>query len=137
MAKKRISLTTFEMEVLDALWTIGPASVRQVQEALPSHKRVAYTTVQTIVGRLEEKGAVRRAGKIGNALVFEPTVARDAVERRLVDEFLAMVGGARPLMAYLVESGKLSLEDVREAEERLDAIERERSAEPKKKERAR
>ena len=129
---KRISLTTFEMEVLEALWSLGAASVRQVQEALPKRKRVAYTTVQTIVGRLEEKGAVRRVRKIGNAFIFEPAVAREAVQRRLVDEFLSMVGGARPLMAYLVESGKLSLEDVREVEEQLDRIERERAAEKEK-----
>jgi predicted transcriptional regulator len=125
---KRISLTTFELEVMEALWALGSASVRQLQESLPARKQVAYTTVQTIVNRLEEKGVARRARKIGNALIFEPAVTKAAVQRRLIDEFLGLVGGARPLVAYLVESGKLSLEDVREVEESLDRVAREREA---------
>jgi predicted transcriptional regulator len=94
-----------------------------VHEALPKAKRVAYTTVQTIVARLEEKGAVRRVKKIGNAFIFEPTVTRSAVHRRLVDDFLELLGGARPLMAHLVETGKLSLEDVRQLEDSLQKLE--------------
>ena len=87
---------------MDALWTLGTASVREVQEHLPEQKRPAYTTVQTIVYRLEEKGAVRRVKKIGNAHVFEPAVTRKAAQRRLVDDLLGLFGGsARPLMAHL------------------------------------
>ena len=115
--EKSVRLTKFELEVMSALWSLGSASVREVQEALPEKKRPAYTTVQTIIYRLEEKGALRRVKKIGNAHVFEPTVTRKAAHRRLIDELLDLFGGsARPLMTHLVESGKLSLEDIREAE---------------------
>ena len=115
-----IRLTKFELEIMTALWELGPASVREVQEKLPERKRPAYTTVQTIVYRLEEKGAVRRVKKIGNAHVFEATVTRKSAHRRLINELLDLFGGsARPLMAHLVETGKLSLEDVRELESDL------------------
>lgn len=115
-----VRLTRFELEVMSALWEIGPASVRELQEKLPEKKRPAYTTVQTIVYRLEEKGAVRRVKKIGNAHIFEATVTRKSAHRRLINELLALFNGsARPLMAHLVETGKLSLEDVRELESDL------------------
>lgn len=115
-----IKLTKFELEVMSALWELGAASVREIQEKLPEKKRPAYTTVQTIVYRLEEKGAVRRTKKIGNAHIFEATVTRKSAHRRLINELLALFGGsARPLMAHLVETGKLSLEDVRELESDL------------------
>jgi predicted transcriptional regulator len=105
---------------MSALWELGTASVREIQEKLPEKKRPAYTTVQTIVYRLEEKGAVRRTKKIGNAHIFEATVTRKSAHRRLINELLALFGGsARPLMAHLVETGKLSLEDVRELESDL------------------
>ena len=115
-----VKLTKFELEVMSALWELGPASVRELQEKLPEKKRPAYTTVQTIVYRLEEKGAVRRVKKIGNAHIFEATVTKKSAHRRLINELLALFGGsARPLMAHLVETGKLSLEDVRELESDL------------------
>jgi len=114
--KKSIRLSSLELEVMNALWSMGRASIRELHEALPPARRGAYTTVQTIVSRLEEKGAVRRVRKIGNAFVFEPTVTHGAVRRRLVDDFLAMVGGARPLMAHLVETGEVSIQDLRELE---------------------
>ncbi|HUQ30656.1 MAG TPA: BlaI/MecI/CopY family transcriptional regulator [Pyrinomonadaceae bacterium] len=115
-----VKLTRFELEVMSALWELGPASVRELQEKLPEKKRPAYTTVQTIVYRLEEKGAVRRVKKIGNAHIFEATVTRKSAHRRLINELLALFNGsARPLMAHLVETGKLSLEDVRELESDL------------------
>jgi BlaI family penicillinase repressor len=115
-----IKLTRFELEVMSALWELGPASVRELQEKLPEKKRPAYTTVQTIVYRLEEKGAVRRVKKIGNAHIFEATITKKSAHRRLINELLALFGGsARPLMAHLVETGKLSLEDVRELESDL------------------
>jgi BlaI family transcriptional regulator, penicillinase repressor len=120
--KKAIRLTRFEMEIMDALWDLGSASIREIRERLPEEKRPAYTTVQTIVRRLEEKGAVRLAKQIGNAHIFEPLVTRDAAQRRLIDELLDILGGsARPLMAHLAETGKLRLEDVREIEMRLSA----------------
>jgi BlaI family transcriptional regulator, penicillinase repressor len=120
--KKAIRLTKFEMEIMDALWDLGSASIREIRERLPEEKRPAYTTVQTIVRRLEEKGAVRLTKQIGNAHIFEPLVTRDAAQRRLIDELLDILGGsARPLMAHLAEAGKLSLEDVREIEMMLSA----------------
>jgi predicted transcriptional regulator len=120
--KKGVKLTRFELEVMEALWTLERASIREIQEALPEKKRPAYTTVQTIVRRLEEKGAVRQFKKIGNAHIFEPVVTREAARRRLINEFLALFGGsARPLMAHLAEAGKLSLDDVRELEKMLAA----------------
>lgn len=131
MPKKSVKLTKFELELMKVLWDLERASVREIQEQLPETKRVAYTTVQTIVYRLEEKGAVRRTKKIGNAHIFEPVVTRKSAYRRLVDELLDLFGGsAQPLMSHLVESGKLSLEDVRELEislAKIEADEREES----------
>jgi BlaI family penicillinase repressor len=113
-------LTKIELRVMDAMWRLGPASVREIQEALPSKHRPAYTTVQTMVYRLEAKGAVRRVKKIGNAHVFEAAITRESAQRRLVDELLSFFGGKiQPVMAHLVESGRLSLEDVKEAEKTL------------------
>ena len=115
--KKPVKLTRFELDVMSALWDLGTASVREIQEQLPSQKRPAYTTVQTIVYRLEEKGAVRRLKKIGNAHVFEPVVTRKAAHHRLINELLDLFGGsARPLMAHLLEIGKLTLDDIKELE---------------------
>jgi BlaI family transcriptional regulator, penicillinase repressor len=122
--KQEIKLTRFELEIMDALWELGSASVREIQEALPEKKRPAYTTVQTIIRRLEDKGAVRQVKKISNAHIFEPTVTRQAARRRLINELLDLFGGsARPLMAHLAEAGKLSLDDVRELESRLSGQE--------------
>lgn len=125
MAKESdVKLTKFELEVMGALWELGSASVRELQERLPEGKRPAYTTVQTIVYRLEEKGAVRRVKKVGNAHVFEPLVTRRATVRRLFGELLGFFGGSpRTLMAQLVEGGHLTLEDLREAEELLGRLE--------------
>jgi predicted transcriptional regulator len=115
--KKPVKLTRFELDVMSALWDLGTASVREIQEQLPSQKRPAYTTVQTIIYRLEEKGAVRRLKKIGNAHVFEPVITRKAAHHRLINELLDLFGGsARPLMAHLVEIGKLTMDDIKELE---------------------
>ena len=120
MGAKRRKLTRFEMEIMGALWEIGQASVREIQERLPKRDRPAYTTVQTIVRRLQEKGAVRQVKTIGNAFIFEAAITRKAAHRRLIDDLLEMFGGsARPLMAHLVDEGKLTLEDVREIDEML------------------
>lgn len=115
-----VKLTPFELEVMEELWKLGKASVRELLENLPGKKQPAYTTVQTIVRRLEEKHAVRQVRKIGNAHIYEPTVTRDAAHRRLVRDFLDLFGGrAEPVIAHLADLGKLSLEDVRELERRL------------------
>ena len=124
--KKKVRFTKFEIEVMDVLWEAGGSSVREIQERLPEKRRPAYTTVQTIVYRLEEKGAVRRARKIGNAHIFEPVVSRKTVHNRVLDELIDMFGGSmRPLMAHLVESGRVTLENLREMEETLARIEAE------------
>jgi BlaI family transcriptional regulator, penicillinase repressor len=115
--QKSVRLTRFELEIMRVLWDLEQASVREIQENLPEKKRPAYTTVQTIIRRLEEKNAVRRLKKIGNALIFEPSISRKTEHSRLISELLQLFGGsARPLMAHLAEMGKLSLEDVREVE---------------------
>jgi BlaI family penicillinase repressor len=118
--KTKRKLTRFEMDIMGALWEIGQASVREIQERLPKRDRPAYTTVQTIVRRLQEKGAVRQVKTIGNAFIFEAVITRKAAHRRLIDDLLEMFGGsARPLMAHLAEAGKLTLEDVRQIDEML------------------
>ena len=118
-------VTRFELELLEQLWKLGTASVREIQEGLPEKDRPAYTTVQTMIYRLEEKGAVRRIKKIGNAHIFEPVYTRKAIYRRLLDDVLDLFGGtAAPMMSHLAESGKLSLADVREAERILAKLEK-------------
>jgi len=113
-------LSKLELQIMDAFWTRGASSVREIQEFFPEKERPAYTTVQTIVYRLEAKKAVRRLKKIGNAHIFEPLVTRTATQRRLIDELLGFFGGrSQPVMAHLIESGKLTLEDVQEAEQLL------------------
>ena len=122
---RKPKVTRFELELLEQLWKLGPASVREVQESLPEKDRPAYTTVQTIMYRLEEKKAVRRTKKIGNAHIFEPMVTRKAVYRRLIDDLLDLFGGSpTPVMSHLVESGKLSLEDIRAVEKTLERMEK-------------
>jgi predicted transcriptional regulator len=113
-------LTRLELKIMEALWQQGVASVREIQEALPAKGRPAYTTVQTILTRLEAKDAVRRAKKISNAHIYEAVVTRDATQRRLVDELLAFFGGrTAPLVSHLIESGQLTLKDVEEARKAL------------------
>ena len=117
--KKRVPLSRFELEIMEVLWKLGEASVREVQEAIQERKRPAYTTVQTIFTRLEEKKAVRRTRKIGNAYLYEPAITQVSVYRRIVDDVLGLFGGsAQPLVTQLLESGKLTLEDLKAIEER-------------------
>lgn len=125
----RPKLTRFELQILEALWAHGKVSVREIQESFPE-PRPAYTTIQTTVYRLEGKKAVRRIRKIGNAHIFEPTVARDVARHRLLDEILSLFGGrAQPMMAQLAEAGKLTIEDVHELEKLLrDKTERTRKS---------
>jgi BlaI family penicillinase repressor len=113
-------LSNLEMRILESLWRHGASSVREIQERFPAKKRPAYTTVQTMVNRLEAKKAVRRAKKIATAFIFEAAIPRDAARRRLIDDFLAVFGGeTQPVMAHLIESGRLTLDDVQDAEKHL------------------
>ena len=110
---------------METLWTRGQVSIREIQEAFPEKKRPAYTTIQTTVYRLEGKKALRRTRKVGNFHIFEATISRDAAQRRLIDDLLALFGGStQPVMAHLIESGKLTLEDVKEAEKTLRKLAR-------------
>ena len=116
-------LSNLEMRILESLWKHGASSVREVQERFPVKKRPAYTTVQTMINRLEAKKAVRKSGKASGAFIFEANIPRDAARRRLIDDFLAVFGGeTQPIMTHLIEAGKLTLEDVQEAEKHLREI---------------
>ena len=129
--RKQPKLARLELQILEALWALGKASIREIQETFPQ-PRPAYTTIQTTVYRLETKGAVRRVRKISNAHIFEPLVARDVARHRLLDDILSLFGGrAQPMMAQLAEAGKLTLDDVRELEKTIKTIERQQKAERK------
>jgi BlaI family transcriptional regulator, penicillinase repressor len=113
-------LTKLELRIMEALWTQGALSIREIQEAFPSKDRPAYTTIQTTVYRMEGKKALCRTKKIGNAHVFEAAVSRSAAQSRLIDDLLSLFGGqAQPVMSHLIESGKLTIDDVRNAEQEL------------------
>jgi len=123
MAQPRLS--KLELQIMEVLWERGVVSIREIQEAFPDKNRPAYTTVQTTVYRLESKKAVRRVKKISNAHMFEAVVSRGAAHRRLLDELLALFGGrTQPVMAHLIESGRLTLEDVEEARKTLQRLSR-------------
>jgi BlaI family transcriptional regulator, penicillinase repressor len=118
-------LTKLELQIMEALWTRSEASIREIQETFPEKDMPAYTTIQTTVYRLEAKKAVRRVRKVGNFHLFAAAVSRNAAQRRLVDDLLALFGGStQPVMAHLIESGKLTLEDIKEAEQALRRLER-------------
>ena len=117
---RRSTLSRLELQILEALWTRGACSVREIHEALPDKGRPAFTTVQTMVYRLEKKGALRNVKRISTANIFEAAISRDQAHTSLVNDLLALFDGrAKPVMARLVESGKLTLEDLKEAEEAL------------------
>jgi BlaI family transcriptional regulator, penicillinase repressor len=117
-------LTKLELQIMEALWRRGECSIRDIQETFPEPERPAYTTVQTVVYRLEGKGAVRRVKKVGNFHIFGAAISREAAQGRLVDDLLSLFGGrTQPVMARLIESGKLTLKDVREAERTLRGLE--------------
>ena len=129
---KRPKLTKLELQILEALWQSGRASVREILELFPK-PRPAYTTIQTTVYRLERKKAVRRVRKIGNAHIFEPAVARDVARLRFLDEILSFFGGrAQPMMAQLAEAGKLTIDDVRDLEKTIEELEQRKSARKEK-----
>ena len=109
-------LSKLELKIMEALWSKGPSSVREIQETFPAKRRPAYTTVQTIVYRLEAKNALRRARKIGNAHIFEAVISQTAAQRKLIDDLLGLFGGrVQPLMSHLIESGQLTMHDIEEA----------------------
>ncbi len=118
MSQSRLS--KLEFQIMNALWERGISSIREIQETFPPKRRPAYTTVQTTIYRMEVKGVVRRAKKVGNFFLFQALITRDSAQRRLIDDLLDFFGGkAQPVMAHLIEAGKLSLEDVKEAEQAL------------------
>jgi BlaI family penicillinase repressor len=118
-------LSKLEFQIMEALWTRGELSIREIQEGFTSKRMPAYTTIQTTVYRLEVKGVVRRVRKVGNFHIFAAAVSRDAAQRRLIDDLLALFGGrSQPVMAHLIESGKLTMEDVKEAEKALRKLEK-------------
>ena len=122
-------LSRLELRMMDAIWTLGPCSVRDVQESFPEDGRPAYTTVHTIISRLEAKKAVRRVKKISNAHIFEATISRGSAQTHMLDDFVRLFGGRmQPLMTHLIEAGQLTLEDVQAAEKLL----REKSGKGKK-----
>jgi BlaI family transcriptional regulator, penicillinase repressor len=113
-------LTKLELRIMEALWSRGACSIREIQETFPTKSRPAYTTVQTTVYRLEAKKAVSRLRKVGNFHIFDAAVSRDAAQRRLIDDLLALFGGrTQPVMAHLIESGRLTIADIKEAENTL------------------
>ena len=117
---KTPKLAKLEFQIMDILWSRGESSIREIQDGLEAKRKPAYTTIQTMVYRLEAKHVVRRVRKVGNFHIFAPAISREAAQRTLVDDLLALFGGrTQPVMAHLVESGRLSLEDVKEAEDAL------------------
>jgi BlaI family penicillinase repressor len=123
-----VKLTRLELRIMETLWNHGPASVREVQEQFPETGRPAYTTIQTTMYRLETKRAIKRTKKISNAHIFEAVISRTAAHRRIIDELLGLFGGrSQPVMAHLIEAGKLTLDDLRDAEKALKKHSKERS----------
>jgi BlaI family transcriptional regulator, penicillinase repressor len=119
------ALSKLELRIMEVLWNRDTASIREIQESFPEKHRPAYTTIQTTVYRLEAKNAVRRVKKVGNFHVFEAAVSRDVAQRRLIDDLLGLFGGrTQPVMAHLIESGKLTLADVKEAQKILRKLQR-------------
>jgi predicted transcriptional regulator len=123
-------LTRLELRIMETLWSRGAASIREIQEAFPGRDRPAYTTVQTTVYRMERKKVLRRVRKISNAHIFEATISRHAAQGRLIDELLGLFGGrTQPVMAHLIEAGKLTLDDLQEAEKAVRKLGRKEKAE--------
>ena len=114
-----------ELQIMEVLWNQGPCSVREIHEALPAKGRPAFTTVQTVVYRLEKKGALRCVKRISNANIFEAVVSRDAAQSRLIDDLLNLFGGrTKPVMAHLIQSGRLTLDDIKDAEQAIRSLTR-------------
>jgi predicted transcriptional regulator len=119
-------LGKLELQIMEALWNLGPCCIRDVQQFFPEEGRPAYTTVQTTIYRMEGKKAVRRVRKISNAYIFEAVISREAAQSKLIDDLLGLFGGrTQPVMAHLIESGKLTLDDVEEARKALRKLAKE------------
>ncbi|MFT4111317.1 BlaI/MecI/CopY family transcriptional regulator [Silvibacterium sp.] len=117
---KLVKLSKLEYQLMDILWNRGASSVRDIQQALPTNRRPAYTTVQTTVFRMEAKGVLGRAGQSGNAYLFEPLITRENAQRALIEDLLSIFGGrSEPVMAHLVSSGRISMKDMKDAEDAL------------------
>ena len=124
-------LSKLELRILEALWANGSASIREIQEAFPD-PRPAYTTIQTIIYRMEAKRTLRRVRKVGKADIFEPLVAREVTRNRVLDEVLSFFGGrAAPMMAQLADAGKLTPEDIGELEKTIKKLKAHRRQEGK------
>lgn len=122
-------LSRLEYQIMEALWSRGESSIREILEGLPGKRRPAYTTIQTTVYRMEAKGVVQRVKKVGNFHVFDAAISRDSAQRRLIDELLAVFGGrSQPVMAHLIDAGKLTMEDVKEAERMLRRLSKEKES---------
>jgi predicted transcriptional regulator len=118
-------LTKLELQIMEALWNLGACSIREIQQAFPERGRPAYTTIQTTVYRLEDKKALRRSKKISNAHIFEAVISRNAAQSRLIDDLLGLFGGrTQPVMSHLIESGKLTLDDLHDAEKSIRKLAR-------------
>ena len=127
-------LTKLELQIMEVLWTRGPCAIREIQEAFPKRNRPAYTTIQTTVYRLEGKKTLRRARKISHAHIFEPLISRSAAQNRLIDDLLALFGDRlQPVMAHLIESKRLTLDDIRDAEKAVLALQNEEEQADKEK----
>jgi predicted transcriptional regulator len=123
-------LSRAEFQIMEVLWAKGEASIRDILDSLPAKRKPAYTTVQTVMYRMEAKRVVQRVKKVGNFHIFSASISRDAAQRRLIDDLLAIFGGrTQPVMAHLVESGKLSAEDVKEAETALRKLAKKQASE--------
>ena len=122
-------LSKLEFKIMETLWARNECSIRDIQESFPAKKRPAYTTIQTTVYRMEAKGIVHRLKKVGNFHVFGPAISREVAQRCLMDDLLSLFGGrGQPVMTHLIESGKLSMEDVKEAERLLRNLNKERES---------
>jgi predicted transcriptional regulator len=126
-------LTKLELQIMEVLWTRGPCAIREVQEAFPKRNRPAYSTIQTTVYRLEGKKTLRRVKKISHAHIFEASISRGDAQGRLIDDLLSLLGqGLQPVMAHLIGSRKLTLQDVRDAEKALLALQKQDQKEKKR-----
>ena len=124
-------LSKLEFEIMETLWNRGESSIREIQESFPGRRKPAYTTIQTTVYRMEVKEVVKRVRKVGNFHIFAAAVSRSAAQRRLIDDLLTLFGGrTQPVMAHLIESGKLTLEDIKEAEQALHKLGSKERTEP-------
>lgn len=120
---KSPKLSKLELKVMEALWNNGATSIREIQETFPENERPAYTTVQTTVYRLESKNVVHRTKKIGNAHIFDASISRNTANGKLIDSLLGLFGGSvQPVMSHLIETGKLTMEDLEEAKQTLKKL---------------